>query len=296
MHISENLKITNAKYLCSNSSLVLDSDNDCNILADMYHNTLARLLNKHAPLISKTVRVRPRVPWFNDDIKLAQRERRRRESKWKYTQPESDRQSFKFQRILVSQMLESAKAMYFQNKIEENANCSKSLFRLMHTLIGRQDGSKLCIMSCPDEVTDAFRKYFDSKIQIIHLNLDKARANMPETVDNDDPHSNHNLRLSTFEAASEAEVLGVINKSPAKSCGLDPIPTQLVKEHAVSLVPVITRLVNSSLNTGIVPTTFKSALLAPLLKKPPLDEDILKNYRPVSKYLRRLSSRDCSTS
>ena len=44
------------------SSLVLDSDNDCNILADMYHNTLSRLLNKHAPLISKTVRVRPRVP------------------------------------------------------------------------------------------------------------------------------------------------------------------------------------------------------------------------------------------
>ena len=93
----------------------------------MYHKTLSRLLNKHAPLISKTVRVRPRVPWFNDDIKLAQRERRRRESKWKYTQLESDRQSFKVQRILVSQMLESAKAMYFQNKIEENANCSKSL-------------------------------------------------------------------------------------------------------------------------------------------------------------------------
>ena len=54
------------------SSLVLDSDNDCNILADMYHNTFSRLLNKHAPLISKTVQTRYRVPWFNDDIKLAQ--------------------------------------------------------------------------------------------------------------------------------------------------------------------------------------------------------------------------------
>ena len=72
------------------SSLVLDSENDCNILEAMYHNNLSCLLNKHAPLISKTVRVRPRVPWFNEDIKLAQRERRRREQKWKYTQPESD--------------------------------------------------------------------------------------------------------------------------------------------------------------------------------------------------------------
>ena len=105
----------------------------------------------------------------------------------------------------MSQVLESAKAMYFQNKIEEDANCSKSLFRLIHTLIRRQDGSKLPNMSCPDEVTDAFRKYFDSEIQIIRENLDKSSANIPETVDNDDPHSTHNFRLSTFEAASEAE-------------------------------------------------------------------------------------------
>ena len=90
---------------------------------------------------------------------------------------------------------------------------------------------------------------------IIRENLDKARANMPETVDKDDPPFTHNLRLSSFETASEAEVLRVINKSPAKSCGLDPILTELVKEHAVSLVPVITRLVNNSLNTGIVPTS-----------------------------------------
>ena len=95
----------------------------------------------------------------------------------------------------------------------------------MHTLIGRQNGSKLHNMSCPDKVTDAFRKYFDNKVQIIRENMDKARANMHETVDNDDPPSTHNLRLSSFEAASEAEVPRVINKSPAKSCGLDPIPT-----------------------------------------------------------------------
>ena len=131
-------------------------------------------------------------------------------------------------------MLESAKAMYFHNKIEESANCSKSLFRLMHTLMGRQDGSKLPNMSSPDEVTDAFRTYFDSKIQIIRDNLDKARDNMPASVHYDDPPSTHNHRLSSFEAASEAEVLKIIMKSPAKYCGLDTIPTQLVKEHPVS--------------------------------------------------------------
>ena len=118
-------------------------------------------------------------------------------------------------------------------------------------------------------------------VKLHHVHCDKARANMPETVDTDDPPSTHNLRLSSFKATSEAEVLRFINTSPAKSSGLDPIPTQLVKEHAVSLVPVITRLVNSSLNTEIVPTTFESVLLTLLLKKSPLDKAILTNHRPV---------------
>ncbi|MCG8430559.1 MAG: reverse transcriptase family protein, partial [Candidatus Omnitrophica bacterium] len=41
-------------------------------------------------------------------------------------------------------------------------------------------------------------------------------------------------------------------------------------------------IINLSLSTGQVPLAFKSALIRPLLKKPSLDPDILKNYRPVS--------------
>ena len=37
-----------------------------------------------------------------------------------------------------------------------------------------------------------------------------------------------------------------------------------------------------SLSTSVVPTSFKGAIVRPLLKKPGLDKDILKNYRLVS--------------
>ena len=48
---------------------------------------------------------------------------------------------------------------------------------------------------------------------------------------------------------------------------------------------MITVIVNASLSAGIVPQQFKQALVTPLLKKPGLDSNYMKNFRPVSNLL-----------
>ena len=48
------------------------------------------------------------------------------------------------------------------------------------------------------------------------------------------------------------------------------------------LLPLLTKLVNCSLMEGCVPDAFKSALVTPLINKPNLASDDLKNYRPKS--------------
>ena len=50
---------------CRNTPQNLDD------LVACYNSTLTSILDKHAPLITKTVTVRAQVPWFNDDIKNA---------------------------------------------------------------------------------------------------------------------------------------------------------------------------------------------------------------------------------
>jgi len=45
---------------------------------------------------------------------------------------------------------------------------------------------------------------------------------------------------------------------------------------------MITEIVNKSLASGVVPDDFRIAHVRPLLKKTGLDQDVLKNYRPVS--------------
>lgn len=51
----------------------------------------------------------------------------------------------------------------------------------------------------------------------------------------------------------------------------------------MELAPTITNIINGCLTSRIFTSSFKSALVQPLIKKPTLDPDILLcNYRPVS--------------
>ena len=70
--------------------------------------------------------------------------------------------------------------------------------------------------------------------------------------------------------------------SECKQCPLDSIPTFLLKLCFNELGPIITNLVNLSLSEGIFPSSFKRALVQPLLKKPSLSTDDLNNFRPIS--------------
>ena len=67
---------------------------------------------------------------------------------------------------------------------------------------------------------------------------------------------------------------------PTKSCELDVVPTNVLKQCLDALVPPITKFVNLSLTSGSFPYDWKVAKVRPLLKKPGLDL-IESNYRPV---------------
>jgi hypothetical protein len=88
--------------------------------------------------------------------------------------------------------------------------------------------------------------------------------------------------LTDFTPASVDEVRKIILKAPCKACELDPIPTTLLKTSLDSVTTTITTIIKTSQSTYVVPTSFKRAIVRPLLKKPALEKDILKNYRPVS--------------
>ena len=91
-----------------------------------------------------------------------------------------------------------------------------------------------------------------------------------------------NSSFESFQHVCTDDVRKIVTKSANKSCALDPIPTDLLKKCLDVLLPNITRIINMSLSSGFVPETLKVAQVIPLIKKPKLERNEFKNYRPIS--------------
>ena len=98
---------------------------------------------------------------------------------------------------------------------------------------------------------------------------------------------NHDIKFkqtpfSSFQPITIDYLHSVITKCAPKSCELDPIPTSLLLECLDTVIPTMTSIISDSLKSGVFPSSYKSAIVTPLLKKPSRDPNDLNNYRPVS--------------
>ena len=117
--------------------------------------------------------------------------------------------------------------------------------------------------------------FFDDKVHGI-------RAELPVVIAPAVASPPCTASITTLDLVSEDEVRRVVMRSSTKSCPLDPMPTWLLKDVLPTIVPLMTDVTNASLLSGVVPGTMKRAAVTPLLKRPSLDADLLKNYHPVS--------------
>ena len=92
----------------------------------------------------------------------------------------------------------------------------------------------------------------------------------------------HQCALSCFMSVTLSDVSELLSKMTIKSCRLDPVIASVLKQCTSVLLPVMTQILNQSLNLATFPDCFKRALLNPLLKKPTLDVEVLSNFRPIS--------------
>ena len=66
------------------------------------------------------------------------------------------------------------------------------------------------------------------------------------------------------------------------TCSSDPFLTRLLMSDLHAIIPILQHIVNLCLTTGDFPISCKSSIVIPLIKKPGLDREMLKKYRPVS--------------
>ena len=101
-------------------------------LSDYFNKTLTDILDKFAPLKTTTMINRPKVPWFNDDIKQLKRQRRRLEKRAVKTDLPGDWNNYHKVRNQYSAFLKSARVNYYSNLIDQCAGDSRRLFGVVN--------------------------------------------------------------------------------------------------------------------------------------------------------------------
>ena len=85
-----------------------------------------------------------------------------------------------------------------------------------------------------------------------------------------------------FQECTEEDVGRIIMNSLSKSCALDPLPTNILKEFLPVILPFITDMCNTSLQQGMLPLSQRNAIITSCLKKANTDPTDARNYRLIS--------------
>lgn len=250
---------------------------DVETLVQNYNTTLQQVLNDVAP--EKEVRFvdKPKAPWYTEEQRQAKKELRSFERKMKANPLEINKQIYKAKRLEYNLQLEEAKSDYHRSRIMNSDQ--KQLFSVIDEMVGEKKASASILPDHdnPQILAQKFAEFFRDKILILRDSLDRS-VHEPRITDAvSTAHSFEEFLPVTTESLTK-----VIKNMNSKSCGLDPMPTHLVKSVLPEIIDLLVQTVNKSFSSSKIPDTFKTAVVRPLLKKSGVDKNELKNYRPVS--------------
>ena len=285
-----------ATDLCTSNQDACDylPPKELDLCVKAYDTTLTDLINLHAPLKTKTLKTRPSMPWYNSEIDAAKRLRRKLEKVWLKSKSLEDFQRFKTQRNHVTYIINMAKKAYYTDFIAKNSDNQAKLFKSAKILLTAKDD--ICFPNHPDKdvLCDEIGEFFVHKIAKIREEIDATdlSTELCDLVPHDQSLPAGCTKLEYFKPLSEEEIRSLISSSSKKHCALDPMPSSLIVDCLDELLPVITKIVNSSLVQGHFPQDWKEALVKPLKKKSGLGATF-NNLRPISnlKFISKLTER-----
>ena len=184
-------------------------------------------------------------------------------------------------RHIVSNLMDAADNRFCKDSIAQHQGNTKEIFKICDSLLGRNQDLPLLPGFIDEEQASHFNDFLCQKSPKIwdELNINKdqlASVNSALIIVTPDPPI-----MDSFSVLSDHDVAKIIHRSPSKSCEDDPVPTTLLKNILTSVLPVLTALVNGSMQTAVFPENLKQALVKPLLKRDNLDL-VDKKYCPVS--------------
>ena len=241
-----------------------------------YVTSTEKLVEKYAPLITRTVSNRQSVPWMDEEFRTNRSKRRKLEREWKKNKTNENRKKYIDQRKLCADMSIMKQKVYYSNLVETNKTNQNSLFKIVNNVLDNNKTRTLPDHSDPVQLANEFNKYYIEKVENLRKTIPPATEKVDIPIDKFE-----GTVLDIFQPTTEEEIEELITECGIKTSTEDPIPADILKLIIDEALPCLTMLVNKSLAEGSMDGV-KQSVIDPLLKKSGLDSDNKNNYRPVN--------------
>ena len=157
------------------------------------------------------------------------------------------------------QLISSAShiSLHITASLEACSSDQKKTFTICSKLLGRNKKTTLPDFQ-PDTLSSTFDDYFHQKLISTIINIPPCTSLITQTL------STYSLNIFTFPSISD---ICTLLKATKSSSSLDPIPLSHLHEVTDSLSIPLNNILCESLESGTFPTSYKHALITPLLKK-----------------------------
>jgi hypothetical protein len=237
-----------------------------------YTIPLTDLADRFAPARTTKRWPRPSDPWFDAECRYAKRLTRRLERAAAVAARHHDTvaasasaDAWIAQRRAYRDIIKRKRETFWRS------TRPKQLWSSVDTMLGR---GRIPVSNSID--ANEFHKFFDDKVEAVRA----STATAPPPSFTQGPTD---ITLTEFEPVHRREVTEAIHQLPDKCCAVDPVPTSSLKQVADDIAPFLVTLMNRSMADGVVPATFKTAYITPLLKKPDLDMADVRSYTHLLK-------------
>jgi hypothetical protein len=208
----------------STVALLLSPADDLDSLLLQY-NDGASVLDKHAPVRTKSFPIRLAIPWFDDSVRLLHREARHAE---RTLRSRELRAFYSADWLGVDVLyvwycncvrdyysaLKVGKKHYLSALIVECGSDQKKLFRLINNLMGKDGDPPFPDHSSKCELANDFLKFFSDKVVTIGSSLDSVGKVLPPSTSSDPvflKSGSVDNCLASFSPISPDEVTALIS-------------------------------------------------------------------------------------
>ena len=247
-------------------------------LVSYYNLELQRLLHTLAPLKTRSVSFAHSAPWFTPALRQLKTKGRRLERLYSKTGLAVHKEMYHDHILQYKDAISLAKTTYYSTLIRTADGNTRALFSTINNILKPPDALPPHLLTAAQ--CDNFMTFFNTKIENIHQTLTASNNSTPSL--HSLPTFSISSPLASFKLPTASEITGVVIKSKSSTCQLDPLPTYLVKSSMPALTSLITDIIHSSLTSGVVPSSLKTAAITPTIKKPGADPNDLNNFRPIS--------------